>query len=82
MSSHEFQTLYPDYDVLDKWQSPSWNAQTRAVVGKRLHDVPQRRCFTALQWTTLEAVCDRVIPQPERSERVAIVPWIDARLYK
>lgn len=82
MTQQQFQTLYPDYDVLDKFDTPSWNTQTRAVVSRRLHDVPQRRFFTEPQWVTLHAVCDRVIPQPERSEAVPIVPWIDAKLWK
>jgi len=45
------------------------------VITKRLHQVPSREFFTELQYKTLEAVCDRVIPQPERSapEKVPIV---------
>ena len=27
----DFRTPYSNYDVLDKWDSPSWNDQTRAV---------------------------------------------------
>ncbi|MGH6678215.1 MAG: gluconate 2-dehydrogenase subunit 3 family protein, partial [Bradyrhizobium sp.] len=75
-------TLYPDYDVLDKWKTPSWNEPTRSVVHKRLTEVPVRRFFNAQQWETLLAVCDRVIPQPERVEPVPIAPWIDARLFE
>ncbi len=81
MPEQRFQTLYPGYDVLEKIDTPSWNEQTRAVVRRRLRDVPQRRFFTEAQWETLQAVCDRVIPQPERSRPVPIVPWIDAKLY-
>lgn len=80
--SKEFISLYPDYDVLKKWDTPSWNDITRAVVDKRLHEVPRRRFFTERQWATLVAVCDCVIPQPERSEPVPIAPWIDARVYE
>ncbi len=82
MPQERFQTLYPGYDVLEKFDTPSWNAQTRAVVSRRLHDVPRRRFFNESQWTTLQAVCDRIIPQPERSDPVPIVPWLDARLWK
>lgn len=82
MPERIFQTLYPEYDVLEKFHTPSWNAQTREVVSRRLHEVPGRRFFDELQWKTLQAVADRVIPQPERSDPVPIVPWIDARLSK
>jgi Gluconate 2-dehydrogenase subunit 3 len=81
MSEH-FTTLYPDYDVLDKWDTPSWNETTRSVVRKRLDEVPPRRFFTEQRWLTLIAVCNRIIPQPDRNEPVPIAPWIDARLFE
>ncbi|QQO23427.1 gluconate 2-dehydrogenase subunit 3 family protein [Bradyrhizobium diazoefficiens] len=80
--SEQFTNLYPEYDVLDKWETPSWNEVTRSVVQKRLHEIPERRFFNEQQWLTLTAVCDRIIPQPERSQPVPIAPWIDARLFK
>ncbi|HEY7300720.1 MAG TPA: gluconate 2-dehydrogenase subunit 3 family protein [Xanthobacteraceae bacterium] len=82
MTEERFTTPYPGYDVLEKWRTPSWNDQTRAVIAKRLHEVPPRRFFTELQWATLEAVCHRVVPQPERLHPVPIAPWIDAKLHK
>jgi hypothetical protein len=76
-----FRTRYPDYDVLDKWNSPSWNDVTRQVIEKRLRDLPKRRFFTEAEWRTLEAVCNRFIPQPDRPhDPVPIVPWIDQKL--
>lgn len=82
MAEQRFESLYPDYDVLAKWDTPSWNEQTRAVVSKRLKEVPGREFFGELQYKTLEAVCDRVMPQPEREprEKVPIAPWIDQKL--
>ena len=82
MTNNQFQSLYPDYDVLAKWNTPSWNEQTREVVAKRLNQIPSREFFDELQYRTLEAVCDRVIPQPERSarEKVPIAPWLDQKL--
>ncbi len=82
--STPFRNPYPTYDVLDKWDSPSFNDQTREVIARRLDQVPPRRFFDAIQWATLAAVCDRVIPQPERrfDERVPIAPWLDADLYE
>ena len=77
-----FKTPYPGYDVLDKWNTPSWNPATREVVAERLAAVPERRFFDAHEWRTLEAVCGRLIPQPERREPVPIVPWIDDKLHR
>ncbi len=71
---------YPDADVLA--QRGHWDRATRRVVLDRVQNVPPYRNFNAQQIKTLEALCDRVIPQdghpPEK--RVPIGPWIDARL--
>lgn len=76
----EFHTPYLTYDVLDKWDSPSWNDQTRAAVRRRLEEVPPRRFLSAEQYLLLEAIAARLIPQPEREEPVPIAPWIDDML--
>jgi hypothetical protein len=76
-----FRTPYVDYDVLTKWDTPSWDDQTREVLRKRLTEVPARRFFSETEWQTLEAVCGRLIPQPERSDPIPIVPWIDEKLH-
>ena len=78
----EFRTPYLTYDVLDKWDSPSWNDQTREAVRERIEDVPERRFLTREQWELLEAITARLIPQPEREEPVPIVPWIDDVLHR
>ena len=72
---------YGDYDVLAKWDTPSWDEQTREVIRKRLTQLPPRRFFSEAETQTLAAVCDRLIPQPDRSEPIAIVPWIDEKLH-
>jgi len=84
MKEQEFQTRYPDYDVLDKWSSPDWDDQTREVVRKRLEEVPEIRFFTEAEARTLAAVAERIVPQPDRdeAEKIPIVPWIDEKLYK
>jgi hypothetical protein len=41
-----FRTPYVDYDVLAKWDTPSWDDQTREVLRKRLTEVPARRFFS------------------------------------
>jgi hypothetical protein len=82
MAEHRFVTLYPGYDVLEKWRGPSWNEQTREVVSRRLAETPPRRFFDEMEWVTLLAVCERVMPQPDRAEPVPIAPFIDARLHE
>jgi hypothetical protein len=72
---------YAGYDVLEKWDSPSWDDQTRKVIGRRLAEIPQRRFFTATEWQMLEAVANRLVPQPDRSHPIPIVPWIDEKLH-
>ncbi len=72
---------YVDYDVLAKWDSPSWDDQTREVIRKRLAEIPERRFFTEAEWQTLESICARLVPQPDRSSPIPIVPWIDEKLH-
>ncbi len=79
--SDEFRTPYPGYDVLAKWDTPSWNDQTRRVIADRLDNVPPRRFFTEREWEILKALCDCVLPQPERGQPVPIAPFIDAALF-
>jgi hypothetical protein len=78
---NEFRTPYSTYDVLAKGSTPSWDDQTRRVIHERVTNVPQRRFFTELEWQTLEAIAARLLPQPERTEPIPIVPWIDEKLY-
>jgi len=74
-------TPYRHYDVLDKWSTPSFDAPTRAVLTERLHVLPPRRFFTPEEWTLLQAVTARVLPQLDRIEPVPIVPWLDEQLW-
>lgn len=81
--SEVFRNRYPTYNVLDKRETPSWNEQTRAVIDKRLYQIPDRRFLTEAEWAVLSAVCDRLMPQPDRSGApIAIVPFIDEKLFK
>ena len=77
-----FRTPYLTYDVLDKWDTPSWNEQTREAVRERLEDVAPRRFLSPEQWSLLGAIADRLVPQPDRDEPVPIVPWIDDMLHR
>ena len=72
---------YPGYDVLAKWDSPSFDATTREVLKQRLHEIPSRHFLTAEEWDLLEAVNQRLLPQPDRAEPIPITPWIDNMLH-
>jgi hypothetical protein len=77
-----FRTPYPGYDVLAKWDSPSFDDVTREVLRRRLEEVPPRRFLSEAEWTLLQAACARLIPQPERERPIPIVPWIDQALHE
>ncbi|WP_407176719.1 gluconate 2-dehydrogenase subunit 3 family protein [Bradyrhizobium sp. STM 3562] len=74
--------LYPGYDVLAKRNTPSWNDMTRRVIDERLGiDPAAHSFFSDAEWTTLLALCDRIIPQPpERSRPVPIAALLDRKL--
>ncbi len=83
MTDQKFESPFDLYDVLDKWSTPSWNDQTRRVVSRRLREIPPRRFFDEDEWRIAEAIAARIVPQPDRgSEPVAIVPFIDEKLYE
>ena len=63
----DFQNPFDGYDVLKKWDTPSWNDQTRRVVRNRLEQIPGRSFFSETEWDTAHAVADRILPQPDRS---------------
>jgi hypothetical protein len=72
---------FPGYDVLAKWDSPSFDDVTRDVLAHRLDAVPPRRWLTADEWDLLDAINARLLPQPERERPIPITPWIDAMLH-
>ena len=77
-----FRTPYPGYDVLEKWDSPSFDETTRQVLRRRLEEIPPRRFLSEEEWALLEAACARLIPQPDRTPPIPIVPWIDEALHE
>ncbi len=52
---------YPHADILA--QREHWDDATREVVLDRVHNVPAFEHFGEHERATLEALCDRVIPQ-------------------
>jgi len=79
----DFQSRYPGYDVLAKATSPDWDEQTWQAVQDRITGNPSARFLTDAEVSTLEAIVDRILPQPDRTKdhKVPIVPWIDAKLF-
>lgn len=71
---------YPGYDVLSKRDTPSWNDKTREVIDARLAVDARPLFLSADEWRTLQALCDRVMPQPDRRPRVPLAAYVDRQL--
>lgn len=67
--------------ALDKWHH-DWDEKTRQLLLDRMRQVPTCAFFSAEEFTTLEAVCRRLLPQEDRPAelRIPIAPFIDQRL--
>ena len=55
---------FPDYDVLTKRDTPSWNQRTRDVIDERLALQLADGVLTATQMATLHVVVERLCPDP------------------
>ena len=73
---------FPGYDVLAKRHSPSWNEKTRQVIDARLALSTEPRFLTAAEFRTLEAIADRIVPQPPDRPPVPIAAMVDTKLFK
>ncbi len=71
---------YPGYDVMDKQSTPSWDEITRKVIARRLAVPREPRFFTATEWETLAALCDRILPQPSSRPPVPLPAYVDAKI--
>lgn len=56
---------FPDYDVLGKRDTPSWNDQTRAVIDQRGGLKPPQETLGGIRLATLRRVVERLCPDPE-----------------
>ncbi|WNO54058.1 gluconate 2-dehydrogenase subunit 3 family protein [Stakelama saccharophila] len=56
---------FPDYDVLAKRDTPSWNAPTREAIDARMARVERSDILSERQRETLRAVVARITPQPK-----------------
>ncbi|MGH2516259.1 MAG: gluconate 2-dehydrogenase subunit 3 family protein [Ktedonobacterales bacterium] len=73
---------YPGYHTLS--QQAFWDEATRAVVLKRVNDVPPIRFFTPLEYAVMVAVTNRILPQDDRDDahKIPLVPFLDKKLYE
>lgn len=72
---------FPGYDVLAKRHTQSWNEPTRHAIDKRMSVAREPRFLTKLQFATLEALADIIVPQ-DAAERapIPVASLVDARL--
>lgn len=75
-------TRYPGYDVLNKRETPSWDAPTRAVIDERLATPREPRFFDAVQWLALTHLCHCIVPQADAEPVVPLAALVDAKLTK
>ena len=71
---------YPGYDVEAKRDTLSWNQVTREAIDRRLAISRTPRFFTLDEWTTLEAICDRIMPQPTDRPKVPLPVYVDQKI--
>jgi hypothetical protein len=71
---------FPGYDVLSKRWTQSWNEATRRAIDMRLAVAQGPRFFTEVEWQTLGAVCDRIMPQPRDRAPVPLPAYVDQKI--
>ncbi|HEX3818004.1 MAG TPA: gluconate 2-dehydrogenase subunit 3 family protein [Chthoniobacterales bacterium] len=72
---------YPGFSTLG--QQTFWDAATREVIRKRVHEIPPIRFFNAAEARFMQIICDHLLPQDDRdaAHRIPILPYIDERLH-
>ena len=73
---------FPDYDVLAKRLSPSWNDKTREVITRRLAVGGEPKFFTADEFQTVQTVAARIVPQPTSRPPIPVPALIDEKLHQ
>jgi hypothetical protein len=73
---------YPGFSTLS--QQSFWDAATREVVRKRVHEIPPIRFFNSEEARLMQIVCEHLLPQEDRDteHRIPILPFIDERLHE
>ena len=72
---------FPNYDVLDRRRTLSWNEPTRRAIDRRLAVHPGPRFFSDAEWRTLRAVCARILPQPTDRPTVPLPAYVDEKMF-
>ena len=73
---------FPDYDVLSKRLTPSWNEKTREVIARRLALNPEPKFFTPDEFQTVQAIADRIVPQPATRPPIPVASLVDEKLHR
>ena len=73
---------FPDYDVLSKRLSPSWNDKTREVITHRLAVGGEPKFFTADEFQTVQALAARIVPQPASAAADTGAALVDEKLHQ
>lgn len=71
---------YPGYNVLAKRDTPSWNEPTRRVIDERLAITSPPQFLSASEWQILNAICNRIVPQPDYRAPVPVAAMVDQKL--
>ena len=73
---------FPDYDVLSKRLSPSWNEKTREVITHRLAVGGEPKFFTADEFQTVHAIAARIVPQLTARPPIPVAALVDDKLHQ
>jgi hypothetical protein len=71
---------FPDYNVLSKRETPSWNDKTREVIARRLTVGLEPKFFTSDEFETVKALAARIVPQPSSRPAIPVAALVDEKL--
>jgi hypothetical protein len=77
-----YTSRYPGYDVLNKRDTPSWDAITRKVIAQRMATPMEPSFLDVVRWRALEALCACIVPQPADRPQAPLAGMVDMRLQK
>ena len=69
---------YPDYDVME--HAPHWDDVTRAMITRRVEEVPPLRFFSASEARALGTFLDVVLAQ-DAEPRIPVLEMVDEKLH-
>jgi hypothetical protein len=73
---------FPEYDVLSKRLTPSWNETTREVIAQRLAIGGKPKFFTAEEFRMVGAIAARIVPQPPGRPPIPVAALVDEKLHR